>query len=208
MQLIEVQQYIISHFYEQIGITTHDQMKRERLITAEINDNLDLALLNIDDILESVREGIERVNTMFGTDMSVRLNPIIERQRAEAEAAAEEEPEQVPEEEPEEEPEQEPEEEPEQEPEQEAEQEPEEEPEEEPEQVPEEEPEQKSEQEPEEEPEQESEQEPEEEPEQSIEDTTIEINGDNNIIVIGGDPDAVPDDQAGAEEVPDDSGDA
>ena len=85
VQLIEVQQYIIAHFYEQIGITTHDQMKRERLITAEINDNLDLAFLNIDDILESVSEGLERVNNMFGTNITCKLNPIIERQRERAE---------------------------------------------------------------------------------------------------------------------------
>ena len=87
IQLIEVQQYIISHFYEQIGICTHDQMKKERLITAEINDNLELAFLNIDDILESLREGFARVNAMFGTNISVRLNPLIEQQREEKRAA-------------------------------------------------------------------------------------------------------------------------
>ena len=76
VELIEVQQYIISHFYEQIGITTHDQMKRERLITAEINDNIDLAFLNIDDILASITEGLERVNAMFGTNITVKLNPL------------------------------------------------------------------------------------------------------------------------------------
>ena len=89
LDLIEVQQYIIAHFYEQIGITTHDQMKRERLITAEINDNIDLAFLNIDDILISIQEGLDRVNKMFGTEMTARLNPIIERQRERADAAAE-----------------------------------------------------------------------------------------------------------------------
>ena len=87
VQLIEVQQYILSHFYEQIGITTHDQMKRERLITAEINDNLDLAFLNIDDILESIREGLQRVNSMFGTNIEARLNDIIQRQREQADSA-------------------------------------------------------------------------------------------------------------------------
>ena len=87
VQLIEVHQYIISHFYEQIGITTHDQMKRERLITAEINDNLDLAFLNIDDILESVQEGLQRVNSMFGTNIEARLNDIIQRQREKADSA-------------------------------------------------------------------------------------------------------------------------
>ncbi len=84
IELIEVQQYILSHFYEQIGICTHDQMKRERLITAEINDNLDLAFLNVDDILISLQEGLQRVNDMFDTNITARLNPIIERQRAES----------------------------------------------------------------------------------------------------------------------------
>ena len=87
IQLIEVQQYIISHFYEQIGICTHDQMKKERLITAEINDNLELAFLNIDDISESLKEGFDRVNEMFGTNITVRLNPLIEQQREDKRAA-------------------------------------------------------------------------------------------------------------------------
>ncbi len=87
VQLIEVQQYILSHFFEQIGICTHDQMKRERLVTAEINDNIDLAFLNIDDILISLQEGLDRVNSMFDTDIQVHLNPIIERQKKEQEAA-------------------------------------------------------------------------------------------------------------------------
>ena len=87
VQLIEVQQYILSHFYEQIGICTHDQMKRERLVTAEINDNIDLAFLNIDDILVSLQEGLDRVNSMFDTNIQVHLNPIIERQKQEQEAA-------------------------------------------------------------------------------------------------------------------------
>ena len=89
VELIQTQQYILSHFYEQIGITTHDQMKRERLVTAEINDNLDLALFNIDDILISLQEGLQRVNDMFDTDISARLNPIIIQQREEAAAASE-----------------------------------------------------------------------------------------------------------------------
>ena len=87
IQLIEVTQYIISHFYEAIGICTHDQMKRERLITAEINDNLDLAFLNIDDIVYSLNEGFDRVNAREGTELHARINPIIERQRERSEAA-------------------------------------------------------------------------------------------------------------------------
>ena len=167
VQLIQTQQYIISHFYEQIGLTTHDNMKKERLITAEINDNIDLAIFNIDDILESIQEGLDRVNAMFRTNMSARLNPIIERQREEAAAAEEE---AAPEEEPEPQSEKPAAEEPEEEaaPEEEA---------------PEEEPEPQSEEPAAEEPEEEA------APEESnVEQSEInlEISGDNNTIIIGG----------------------
>lgn len=124
VELIEVQQYILSHFYEQIGIQTHDQMKRERLITAEVNDNIDLCFLNVDDMLISIQEGLQRVNEMFGMSISARLNPIIKQQLTERSGAsaaedsnltgdaANEEPEEAPELEPAEEPEPEPEAEP------------------------------------------------------------------------------------------------
>ena len=167
IQLVQLQQYILSHFYECIGLCTHDQMKKERLITAEINDNIDLAIFNIDDIVATINEGLQRVNDMFGTEIICKINPIIEEQREKAKDQQEPEPEQEPEEEPEQEPEEEPEKEPEQEPEEEPEQEP------------------------EEEPEPEPKPEPEPEPDKvTTEDLNIEVSGDNNTIVIGGDLDA------------------
>ena len=164
MQLIEAQQYILSHFYESLGLQTHDQMKKERLITAEVNDSDNIAKLNIDDILASIQEGLDRVNAMFGTSISVKLNPVLIVQ-----PESEQEPESEPEQEPESEPEQEPESEPEQEPESEPEQEPE--------------------SEPEQEPESEPEQEPESEPEINV---TINVEDDATAnIVIGGDVDGL-----------------
>ena len=77
MQLIEAQQYILSHFYESLGLQTHDQMKKERLITAEVNDNDNIAKLNIDNMLASISEGLTKVNTKYGTNITVRLNPIL-----------------------------------------------------------------------------------------------------------------------------------
>ena len=80
VQLVEIRQYIYSHFYESIGIgQTHDNMKRERLISAELEDGVDLAAINIDDILATIREGLDRVNAMFGTSITVDLNPIVKR---------------------------------------------------------------------------------------------------------------------------------
>ena len=77
MQLIESHQYILSHFYESLGLQTHDQMKRERLITAEINDNDSIAKLNIDNILCTIQAGLDKVNAKYGTSITVQLNPIL-----------------------------------------------------------------------------------------------------------------------------------
>lgn len=77
MQLIESHQYILSHFYESLGLQTHDQMKKERLITAEINDNDGIAKLNIDNILATINNGLQKVNAKYGTEITVRLNSIL-----------------------------------------------------------------------------------------------------------------------------------
>ena len=77
MQLIESHQYILSHFYESLGLQTHDQMKKERLITAEINDNDGIAKLNIDNILATINNGLQKVNAKYGTEITVKLNPIL-----------------------------------------------------------------------------------------------------------------------------------
>lgn len=89
VDLISAQQYILAHFFEQIGLQTHDQLKKERLITDEINDNADMALYNIYSIIESIQEGLDRVNKMFDTDMHVYLNPLIAKQLEQSAAPAE-----------------------------------------------------------------------------------------------------------------------
>ena len=77
LQLIEINQYVLAHFLEKIGICVHDQMKRERLVTGEINDNFDLARFNIDDMIMSLNDGFSLVNSHWGTDLECELNPII-----------------------------------------------------------------------------------------------------------------------------------
>ena len=85
VQLIEMRQYVYSHFYEALGLQTHDNMKKERLITEEINDNEEISALNIDDILVSIKEGMERVNKMFDLNIQVYLNKIVQRAHEEDE---------------------------------------------------------------------------------------------------------------------------
>lgn len=77
VQLVELHQYILSHFYEALGIQTHDNMKKERLITAELNEDPALVRMNIENIYTTVKSGIEKVNEMFGTNISVKINPLI-----------------------------------------------------------------------------------------------------------------------------------
>ena len=84
IELLEVNQYVLAHFLEQIGICVHDQMKRERLITGEVNDNLSFAFLSVDDIVISLNEGFQAVNEKYGTNLSAELNPIILEQQEEA----------------------------------------------------------------------------------------------------------------------------
>ena len=79
IQMLDVHKYILSEFYAAIGLQEAQQMKRERLITAEVEDGAELPLFNIQDMIETITNGIERVNAMFGTEMTVRVNPLILR---------------------------------------------------------------------------------------------------------------------------------
>ena len=77
IQLLETHKYILSEFYAAIGIDEPQQMKRERLVTAEVEQGAELPLFNIHDIYHSIKEGIDRVNAMFETDITVEINPLI-----------------------------------------------------------------------------------------------------------------------------------
>ena len=77
LQLLQTRQYIYAHFYEQIGLKTHDQMKKERLITSEIDEGAELAVFNLQDMLQEVQRGIDEVNRIFDTKIQIRLHPLI-----------------------------------------------------------------------------------------------------------------------------------
>ena len=79
IQLLDVHKYILSEFYAAIGLQESQQMKKERLITAEVEDGAELPLFNIQDMIDSITAGIERVNLMFDTKMQVVVNPLILR---------------------------------------------------------------------------------------------------------------------------------
>ena len=72
--LIELRQYIKSSWYMDLGIQSNYNMKRESLNSSETTMDESVLLPLIDDMLESRKDGLEQVNAMFGTNITVRLS--------------------------------------------------------------------------------------------------------------------------------------
>lgn len=67
---------ILSSFLSDIGVKSGVD-KRSNTVNDEINADTPSLLINLDDMLNSRKEGFERVNNLFGTSWSVELNPDI-----------------------------------------------------------------------------------------------------------------------------------
>lgn len=116
-QLIEMHQYLKASLLNELGLNANYNMKRERINSAESELNNDGLLPLVDDMLEMRKQAAERINAMFGTDITVEkasawefrqlaaevdaMNPegIDEESDQTEEAPAAEEPEEAPEEE-------------------------------------------------------------------------------------------------------------
>lgn len=73
-ELIEEQQYLKSQWYIELGLNSNYNMKREAINSAESGMNDDILMPLIDDMLECRRKACERINKLFGTDISVGLS--------------------------------------------------------------------------------------------------------------------------------------
>lgn len=73
-QAIEAQQYVLGMLYQKIGLRSTFNMKRERLTEEESNLDTDPLRPLIDAMLEERQLFAEKVNKMFGTDISVEFN--------------------------------------------------------------------------------------------------------------------------------------
>lgn len=68
---------ILEQFYRDIGIRMNNQ-KKAQVNEEEIEANDQLLLICHDDMLKCREAGIEKVNEMFGTNISVRINPLFD----------------------------------------------------------------------------------------------------------------------------------
>lgn len=72
--LIEFEQYLRAGWFNDLGINSNYNMKRESISPDEAQLNDDALLPLIDDMLEQRRIGIEKVNNMYGLDIEVNLS--------------------------------------------------------------------------------------------------------------------------------------
>lgn len=68
---------ILEQFYRDLGVRMNNQ-KKAQVNAEEVESNDQLLLIATDDMLRERQEGIERVNAMYGTNISVRLNPLFD----------------------------------------------------------------------------------------------------------------------------------
>lgn len=71
--LIELHQYLKAGWMNDIGLQANFNMKRERLSESESELNDDAICPFVDDMLRERKEGLDRVNKMFGTNITVEF---------------------------------------------------------------------------------------------------------------------------------------
>ena len=87
IDIIELKQYIIGSFYQKLGIQSNFNMKREALNSAESALNDDILYPLIDEMLEEHQKGIEKINELYGTNISVELSSVWKQLRDQEEQA-------------------------------------------------------------------------------------------------------------------------
>lgn len=83
LNLIEAHQYILASFFNEIGIPSQWNMKRERVNTAEtelMTGSLDVSVYNME---KNLKDAVEKINELFGTDIGVRFNEEVKEDEVE-----------------------------------------------------------------------------------------------------------------------------
>lgn len=72
-QLIELEQYLKGSFFNDIGLNSNYNMKRERLNSSEVELNEDGLRPLIDSMLEERQKAVDEINKKYGTNISVEF---------------------------------------------------------------------------------------------------------------------------------------
>lgn len=74
VDLIELQQYIKASLYNELGLNSNFNMKRERLIKPEVEMNTSSIYPLVDNMLHCRQEAVEKINDMYGTSITVEFS--------------------------------------------------------------------------------------------------------------------------------------
>ena len=75
-QLIEMNQYLRATLFNEVGLNANFNMKRERLNSSEVDMNIDNLYPFIDNMIDNRKQGLAKVNEMFGLDIGVEFGSI------------------------------------------------------------------------------------------------------------------------------------
>ena len=87
--LIEYMQYVKASLYNELGLQSNYNMKREAIMSGESQLDEDMLHPLIDNMLKERQIGLEKVNAMFGTNITVSFNSAWDLNEREQEAAIE-----------------------------------------------------------------------------------------------------------------------
>lgn len=73
-ELIKQNQYLKSSMLNEIGLQANTNLKKERLVSAEIESNSESLYPIVDDMLKCRKNALEKVNEMFDTNIEVEFN--------------------------------------------------------------------------------------------------------------------------------------
>lgn len=72
-ELIEYDNYIKSELYKEIGLYSNDNMKKERLISSEVENGMNSIYPLVDNMLNCRKQAINEINKKFNTNISVEF---------------------------------------------------------------------------------------------------------------------------------------
>ncbi len=82
-------QYIKASAFNELGLDANFNMKRERLTVNEVELNTSILIPLADDMLEQRKIAVEKINEMFGTDITVDLSSVWKMQKETVDKATE-----------------------------------------------------------------------------------------------------------------------
>lgn len=85
IQLIELQQYLKASWYNEIGLNSNFNMKRQYMSSDEVNSSADIMLPLIDNMLYMREQSIDAINKEFGTNISVEKDSAWEMKQLQSE---------------------------------------------------------------------------------------------------------------------------